>query len=218
MVIGSRQILHTARLLLAAALLQFAVAPAWAGELRIKLVDPKGRPIADAVVSLRPQNGPVPRPSPRSGSRISQKDMQFHPFVTVVPVGSTVSFPNLDPFRHHVYSFSPTKRFELKLFARDETRSITLDKAGIVAIGCNIHDNMSAFIFVTDTPWTVLTGPDGTALFRDTPGGVYSLQAWHPFLRAPGETLSVARQGGPDRAETITVRLRSPPMQGMGGY
>lgn len=218
MVIGLRQILRTARLLLAAILLQFALVPAWAGELRIKLVDPYGRPIADAVVTLRPQNAPAPRPIPRSGSRISQQGMQFHPFVTVVPIGSTVSFPNLDPFRHHVYSFSPTKRFELKLFARDETRSITLDKAGIVAVGCNIHDNMSAFIYVTDTPWTARTGPDGTALFRDTPGGSYSLQVWHPFLRAPGETLSVVRQFGPDRAETITARLRSPPMQGMGSY
>jgi len=218
MVIGLQEILRTARVLLAAILIQLALAPASAGTLRIRVVDAAGHPVADAVVALRPQGTPPSRPHPSIGSRITQQGMQFHPFVTVVPVGSTVSFPNLDPFRHHVYSFSPTKRFELKLFARDETRSITFDKGGIVAIGCNIHDNMSAFIYVTDTPWTVRTGSDGTAIFHDTPGGSYSLQAWHPFLRAPGETLSFIRQAGADRAETITVKLRSPPMRGTGGY
>ncbi|HET6942615.1 MAG TPA: methylamine utilization protein, partial [Sphingomicrobium sp.] len=90
------------------------------------------------------------RPSTGGTFSVSQRDMQFHPFVLVVPVGAKVSFPNLDPTRHHVYSFSPAKKFELKLFAKDQSRSVVFDKPGVVALGCNIHDAMTAFIYVAD--------------------------------------------------------------------
>ena len=89
--------------------------------------------------------------------------MQFHPFVLIVPVGAKVSFPNLDPTRHHVYSFSPAKQFELKLFARDQSRSVVFDKPGVVALGCNIHDAMTAFIVVDGQP---LDREDGTQRHR----------------------------------------------------
>lgn len=194
-------------------------ATAWAESLSLRIVDTAGRPVENAVVTLRPATGAAPRPRIEAGYRVNQQDMQFHPFVSVVPTGASVAFPNFDPFRHHVYSFSPAKRFELKLFAKDQTRRITFEKPGIVAIGCNIHDAMSAYIFVTDTAWTARSLANGSVRFDDAPGGDFVLQLWHPYLRAPGSVLSLAYKAGrSDRTETIRVSLRSPPMHKMGGY
>jgi plastocyanin len=197
----------------------FGGQPVLAAGLSVRLLDAAGRPVSDAVVTLKPAAGRAPAPRPAADYKVNQQNTQFHPFVTIVPAGATVAFPNLDPFRHHVYSFSPAKRFELKLFARDQTRSVTFEQPGIVAIGCNIHDTMSAYIFVTDTVWTTRSPASGTVRFGDTPDGDYVLQVWHPYLRAPGGQL-VRRLsgGGADRSETIVVQLRPPPMHRMGGY
>lgn len=206
-------------LLPAALLLLIAAQPAAAAPLTVRVVDGAGHPIRDAVVTLRPVQGAAPRPALAGGYRISQQNTQFQPFVSVIPVGATVAFPNLDPFRHHVYSFSPARIFELRLFAKDQTRSVTFDRAGIVAIGCNIHDSMSAFIFVTDTSWALETTASGAVTFRDTPTVPYIVQVWHPFLRAPGNQTS--RQRGPaadEATETFTVTLRAPPKHPMSGY
>ena len=109
---------------------------------------------------------------------------------SVVPVGANVSFPNRDATKHHVYSFSPAKRFELKLFARDQSRSVRFDKPGVVALGCNIHDSMSAFIVVTDSPWTARTDGKGVVQFANAPNAAARLSVWHPYLRAPGNVLA----------------------------
>src|SRR6478609_11252751 len=116
-----------------------SAAPLCAAPLTVRVTDAGGQPVENAVVTLRPVGAVRPMPVGKSYS-VSQKDLQFHPFVLVIPAGATVSFPNLDPTKHHVYSFSPTKRFELKLFAKDQSRSVQFDRAGIVALGCNIHD------------------------------------------------------------------------------
>ncbi len=164
-------------------------APARAGELAVTLTTTSGKPIADAVVMARPQG------AARSGARfpwayrMAQKDMRFDPFVLIVPVGAEVAFPNLDPFRHHVYSFSPARIFELKLYGRDETRRVRFDRAGVVAIGCNIHDDMSAFIRVVDTPFAARTGVSGSAVLRDLPAGPVQVTVWHPYLKGPGGEL-----------------------------
>ncbi len=209
----------TVRSLLLALLIAAAVNPAAAAVLSIKVVTPEGRPVADAVVTLKPVDGPATPPKVGRGYRVDQKDIQFHPFVSVVPVGAEVSFPNLDPTKHHVYSFSPAKRFELKLFAKDQSRSVVFDKSGVVSIGCNIHDQMSAYIFVTDTAWTAKTDASGVVTFRDAPARAVTAAVWHPSLRAPGGVMS--RQLTPGAApttETFTARLRPPPVHGMSAY
>ena len=137
-------------------------AQASAAPLTVRVVDSKGHPVRDAVVTLRP-NGASARPSAAGRFSVSQKDMQFHPFVLVVPVGAKVSFPNLDPTRHHVYSFSPAKKFELKLFAKDQSRSVVIDKPRVVALGGNKHDVKTALIVVTDSRWRSKTGANGIA-------------------------------------------------------
>jgi plastocyanin len=185
-------------------------APLAAAPLSVRVVDASGHPVRDAVVTLYP-SGSVARP-PRPGGRfvVSQKDLQFHPFLSIVPVGADVSFPNFDPTKHHVYSFSPAKRFELKLFAKDQSRTVHFDKAGVVALGCNIHDGMSAFIVVTDSAWTARTNALGVAAFASAPNVSGRVTVWHPYLRAPGGLLQQAVTPM-QRSAAFSVRLRLPP-------
>jgi plastocyanin len=199
-------------LALASAATALAAAP-----LSVRVIDASGRPVRDAVVTLYP-GGNEARPA-RAGGRfvVSQKDLQFHPFLTVVPVGADVSFPNLDPTKHHVYSFSPAKRFELKLFAKDQSRTVHFDRAGVVALGCNIHDQMAAFIYVTDSAWTARTNGQGLAVFADAPNAPGRLVLWHPYVRAPGGQIQQAI-GPAQRKASFQVRLRPPPAMPMQDY
>ena len=185
-------------------------APLAAAPLAVRVVDASGRPVRDAVVTLYPAGNAARAPRASGHFVVSQKNIQFHPFLTIVPVGADVSFPNFDPTKHHVYSFSPAKRFELKLFARDQSRTVHFEKAGVVALGCNIHDQMSAFIVVTDSAWTARTNAQGMAVFVDAPNAPARLTAWHPYLRAPGGSLQQSIGPG-QRSATFSVRLRPPP-------
>ena len=204
-------------LILAACLL--CAMPLKAGVLTVRVTDEAGRPVRDAVVIVRPVGRPAPAPRQIAGIKVEQRDLQFHPFVTVVPVGTNVSFPNFDKTRHHVYSFSPAKKFELKLFASEQSRSVTFDKAGLVAVGCNIHDQMSAFLYVTDSAWTAKSEARGAVAFGDAPAGPVTVSVFHPYLRAPGNivsrTLSLGAAGG---ATTIALKLRAPPPAMSHGY
>ena len=190
--------------------------PLAAAPLNVRVVDASGRPVRDAVVTLYPAGSA--RPAHASGRYVvAQQNLQFRPFLTVVPVGADVSFPNLDPTKHHVYSFSTAKRFELKLFAKDQSRTVHFDRPGVVALGCNIHDQMSAFIFVTDTGWTARTNAQGIASFADAPNAPARVAVWHPYLKAPGGQVqqSIAAT---QRNLGFQVRLRPPPAMAMTDY
>lgn len=185
-------------------------APLAAAPLSVRVVDAAGRPVRDAVVALYPAGSAARAPHPSGRYIVSQKDLQFHPFLTIVPVGAAVSFPNLDPTKHHVYSFSLAKRFELKLFAKDQSRTVQFDKPGVVALGCNIHDQMSAFIVVADSLWTARTNAQGMAVFADAPNSPGRLTAWHPYLRGPGGAVQQSVGAG-QRSASFNIRLRPPP-------
>lgn len=197
------------RNLLCALAVAGAATPLAATPLNVRVVDASGRPVRDAVVTLYPAGSAL---AAHSAGRyvVAQQNLQFRPFLTVVPVGADVSFPNLDPTKHHVYSFSAAKRFELKLFAKDQSRTVHFDKPGVVALGCNIHDQMSAFIFVTDTGWTARTNAQGIASFADAPNAPTRVAVWHPYLKAPGGQVqqSIAAT---QRNLGFRVRLRPPP-------
>ena len=188
-----------------------AASPAAAADLTVSLKTPSGQPVRDAVVTFVPSSG---APAPPSGGHyeMAQQDIQFHPFVLIVPVGADVTFPNHDKVRHHVYSFSPVKRFELKLYGREEARSIHFDKAGVVPLGCNIHDRMSAFIDVVDTPYAARSDESGVVTLKGLPAGAGALTVWQPYLKAPRNsqtrTVGLAPQG--DR-EAFVLDLRDPP-------
>jgi plastocyanin len=184
--------------------------PAAALGLTVYVRGPGNVPIRDAVVTVHLVGRATPGPQGGSDYTVDQKDLQFHPFVLVVPVGSDISFPNLDPVRHHVYSFSPAKKFELRLYAREQNRSVHFDKAGIVALGCNIHDQMTAFIDVVDTVWAVRTDGTGNAVFNGIPPGQISVEVWHPYLRAPNNSVSHAVTAAAGTTDTVNVTLRPP--------
>jgi len=192
-------------------------APLAAAPLAVRVVDSSGRPVRDAVVTFYP-SGSAAR-APRGGGRftISQQKLQFHPFLSIVPVGADVSFPNLDPTKHHVYSFSSAKKFELKLFAKDQSRTVHFDRTGVIALGCNIHDAMSAFIVVTDSVWTARTNGQGVVAFANAPNAPGRVTVWHPYLRAPG---GAVQQGiaAAQRSATFSIRLRPPPPMSMPDY
>ena len=157
------------------------VAGAAAATVTATVTDKAGRPLPGAVVTLEPSGAKL-AVKPLNGVEISQKAKAFIPDVTVVTVGTPVTFPNLDTVRHHVYSFSPAKTFELKLYAGTPSAPVVFDKAGIAVIGCNIHDQMAAWVVVVDTPYYARTAANGTVRLEGVGAGSYRLRAWHSSL------------------------------------
>ena len=123
----------------------------------------------------------------------------------IVPVGATVGFPNRDKVRHHVYSFSKPRKFDLRLYGREDTRSVIFDKPGVVSLGCNIHDLMSGFVFVTATPFAAQVGATGRVAWGDVPAGPAVMRVWHPSIRAPGNSLSRPIAVGPAGYQTTVT-------------
>lgn len=174
---------------------------AHAGEVTFKVTDAAGHPVENAVVlSAAPGKSSVP-----GKFEMRQENLAFDPYLLVVPVGAEVTFPNLDRVRHHVYSFSKGNRFELKLYGKEEARSITFENAGIVAIGCNIHDEMVAYIRVVDSAAYGKTNAKGEVTLSLSTAGKVSV--WHPD--AMGREVSVE---APATAKTpVEVSLKMKP-------
>ena len=116
----------------------------------------RGSAVRDAVVYAVPEGRPFPLP--RKTAVMDQKNRMFIPHVLAVQTGTAVRFPNSDDIRHHVYSFSPAKPFQLPLYKGTPANPVVFDAPGVVTLGCNIHDQMSAFIVVVDTPYFERTG------------------------------------------------------------
>lgn len=161
-----------------------------ASELTVQVTDAKGKLLKDAVVYLVGENVGPTKNAPIVD--ISQKRKKFNPLVTAIQVGTSVNFPNLDRVRHHVYSFSPAKKFELKLYSGVSTTPVSFDQAGTVVLGCNIHDNMLAFIYIVDTPYFALTDANGVAIFSDIAEGSYAAKVWHYALQKENSPLTQA--------------------------
>jgi plastocyanin len=179
-------------------------APAAAAPVAITVNGPTGAPLAGAVVTIEVPGRAAP--TPRGSYMVEQRDIQFQPRVLIVPVGATVGFPNRDKVRHHVYSFSKPKKFDIRLYGREESRTVVFDKPGVVALGCNIHDLMSGFVFVTATPFAAQANAAGKVAWGDVPVGQAVLRVWHPSIRAPGNTLSrPVAVGAAGYATTVTI-------------
>ena len=165
---------------------------AHAATVTIDVRDAAGRPMADSVVMIdtpKKPAGPIKFQWPLV---MAQQKIMFTPHVLIVPLGGSVSFPNRDRVRHHVYSVSAAKKFDLKLYGQDETRSVVFDRIGLVALGCNIHDAMSAFIYVVDTPYAAVTNAQGRVVIANVPAGSVTVRLWNPAIRAPGNLLTQA--------------------------
>jgi plastocyanin len=184
-------------------------AAAFAGNIDARVTGEDGKAIAAAVVYALPSAGAVPPPSGAPALMI-QENQEFMPFVLPIQVGGSVEFPNRDSFRHHVYSFSPAKPFELRLFGGNEKQVVTFDKEGTVALGCNIHDNMLAYIYVVNTPYFATTDAEGKAALGGLPAGAYVVKTWHPNQKAnspdAGQPVTVAADGTAEITSTVSLK------------
>lgn len=174
-----------------------------------------GAPLSNAVVSLLSSAGTATeRPSE---SKMDQLDFQFEPHVLAVRVGTMVRFPNSDHARHHVYSFSPAKVFELPLYSGQPANPILFDKPGVVELGCNIHDWMLGYVVVVDTPYFGVTGKDGKVQMQ-LPRGQYKLQVWHEWQKEgqarTGRRLLQVSSASAEEHMDIEIVPKSPPKKG----
>ena len=196
----------------AAFFLAIPLLAAWSAQaatLAVTVNDARGAPLADAVAWAMPRT-PLPARS-RPGAAVEQIDKIFVPLVTPVQVGTLVQFPNRDEIRHHVYSFSPAKIFELKLYAGTPVAPVLFDKPGEVVLGCNIHDHMIAYIYVVDTPWFAKANKEGFARIENVPGGEYDLHARHYAQAAQPAPVNVRLRGDETSQASFTVGRRPMP-------
>jgi len=194
------------------------------GDLEAIVKDEHGKPVADAVVSLTSAAAATPRRA--SPAIMDQQNKEFVPLVLPVAAGTSVTFPNRDNIRHHVYSFSASKRFELPLYIGTPAAPVVFDKPGAVVLGCNIHDWMVGYVYVLPTPYFAKTAEDGKASIGDVPPGAYEARVWHPRLRTETEkTATPVKLAAGERGQVsfvITLKpdrrpIRRPTYEGAQG-
>jgi len=180
-----------------------------AAELLASVRDQKGRPVSDAVVLAIPLDRKAFDVVKPNRHVVDQVNKEFVPYIRVIFAGTSVSFPNKDNIRHHVYSFSPAKKFELSLYSGVTAPPVLFDKTGVVVLGCNIHDWMLGYIYVADTPFFAKTEREGQAVVENLPPGDYLVRLWHPDLEKD-EQSTIQRVSVTDKAANIswTVALK----------
>ena len=151
-----------------------------AATIDVQVATAGGAAVSDAVVYAIP-DGPQP-PIGHKVATMDQKDRTFVPHVLPIQTGTWVEFPNSDNIRHQVYSLSPAKRFQLPLYKGKLAFPIQFSTAGAVLLGCNIHDQMSAWIVIVDTPYFAKV-EGGKTTIADLPAGAYTLHVWYPQMR-----------------------------------
>lgn len=190
------------RPLVLAALLPAPVAAALAAPVTVQLLGAQGQPLAGAAVAVEVR-GRTGKTS-TAQAEIGQRERQFTPQLLVVQTGTAVSFPNFDTVRHHVYSISPTKVIDIKLYSGTPAEPVVFDKPGVAALGCNIHDRMSAHVIVVDTPTFAVTDAQGRARF-DLPPGAHAVKAWRPGQRSA--TLQALKLDVPAAGGALSLTL-----------
>ena len=183
--------------------------PVLAAPVNFLLTDAQNRPVQGVVISFA---GADLLPDPSAATEIAQAGREFTPPVLAVRTGTAVSFPNRDSVRHHVYSFSAPKRFELRLYKGTPSKPIVFDQPGVVVLGCNIHDWMVGYVYVTNDPRFAVSDAQGR-LSLDLPPGQYPMTFWHPanpdMLPQARGTLTVSTTGV---QEDIQLDFVAPPL------
>ena len=212
------------RLVIAAFYLVFFES-AMAADLTATVKDHEGRAIEDAVVLAVAHTNTAMPPTKPTDAVVDQIDKEFVPYVKPVLVGSLVHFPNKDNIRHHVYSFSPAKRFDLPLYSGTSAPPVLFDKPCVVILGCNVHDWMISYVYVADTPYFAKTAKDGKALIKNVPAGHYTIRVWHPRMEGTEDATNqplVVASAGAEVAWQIKlkpdVRFRRAPIPGASVY
>jgi plastocyanin len=172
--------------------------------------DQTGQPLLDAVIVATPVSGLPPTPlSVPAGVVLDQHNREFIPHVLVVRAGTEVSFPNHDNTRHHVYSFSAAKRFEIKLYKNMPPNPIRFDMPGIAVLGCNIHDWMLGYVYVSASPYFTKTDSAGRWSL-ELPAQAYTISFWHPDMAQSemliSQPLTVLEQQNHAVQQSLTVK------------
>jgi plastocyanin len=156
------------------------------------------------VVILEPdKSASKPSPKPPVTETLNQQGARFEPDLIVVPTGSTVEFPNLDPIFHNVFSLSKVQPFDLGYYPEGQSRAVKFNSPGVVQVYCHIHANMYAAIVVTASPWFQKPSPDGSFSFSNVPAGRYRLTAWHKIAGLHKVNVEVPETGAVD----VTIRV-----------
>jgi plastocyanin len=161
-----------------------------AADLSTTVVDRNGHGVGQVVVTVDPVVPSTASMPAHHPAVMDQKALAFVPLVLVVGTGSSVEFPNNDLVSHQVYSFSAAKHFQLPLYKGERHPPITFDQPGLVVLGCNIHDSMIGYIYVTSARYFGTTEADGTVLLKALPAGDYRVDIWSPYITDPPTALS----------------------------
>jgi plastocyanin len=198
------------RVACALAVLLFAPFQAVAARLELRLVSVDGAGIAGTVVVLRSTDLNRSPAAPVKGV-MDQQSREFVPHVLIVPVNSRVTFPNSDSVSHQIYSFSPAKKFQFPLYRGSPNPPVDFDHVGVVTLGCNIHDQMRAYVFVVDGQYYGRTDARGVWSAADVEPGEYTVQVWHPLAREmrPIVEQKIRATDAPS-GTTLTLRVAAP--------
>lgn len=179
---------------------------AGASPVNVQVLDLAGKPVADAVVFADAAPGTQPPASAsQKQAEIEQRGLKFLPLVSVIQTGSRVSFPNNDKVKHHIYSFSPAKKFDQKLYSGAAAGVQVFDKPGTVVLGCNIHDRMVAYVKVLDTPIFAKTDASGNAHLELPATGKFVVKVWHYNAKTDAQA-----EQAPAAAMTFKLAMKPP--------
>jgi plastocyanin len=193
-----------------------------AGTVQVTVTGADGKPAANAVVLVRPSTAWTPRPAPPVAV-VTQQDIRYEPFVTVVPQGGSVRFVNRDAYDHHVRSLAggplgsvaPAKQIDIRMgparSGKDSSADIVLDQPGAIVLGCHLHGSMRGHVFVSDTPWSAVSDAAGRVRIEGVPDGAAELRVWHPdqLTDQTSQALQVAAATAAESKLNFTPRTRA---------
>ncbi len=172
--------------------LMFIATSSFGSDIDVFVVDRDGRPVVDVAVYAMKLNGKTNLPAATASAVMDQRDMQFVPHLLVVQTRTPIEFPNSDPFAHHVYSFSHPNKFILPMYKGQQHPPVTFEYAGVVSIGCNIHDHMLGYILVVDSTAFTKTDENGHASLSLDSSEQYAIKIWSPRIRDNDEFLTTS--------------------------
>ena len=195
---------------------------AQAGTVQVSVTGADGKPAANVVVQVRPTAAWTPRPAPPVAV-VTQQDLRYEPFVTVVPRGGSVRFVNRDAYDHHVRSLAggplgsvaPAKQIDIRMgpakSGQDTSSDVVLDQSGAIVLGCHLHGSMRGHVFVADTPWSAVSDAAGRVRIEGVPDGAAELRVWHPdqLTEQAAQTLQVTAASNAEAKLNLTPRTRA---------
>jgi plastocyanin len=207
---------------LIAAVLTLCSHVANAGTVQVTVTGADGKPAANAVVQVRPSTPWTPRPAPPVAV-VTQQDIRYEPFVTVVPLGGSVRFVNRDAYDHHVRSLAggplgsvaPAKQIDIRMGpargGKDSSADVVLDQAGAIVLGCHLHGSMRGHVFVAESPWSAVSDAAGRVRIDGVPDGAAELRVWHPdqLIDQASQPLQVGAASSADAKLNFTPRTRA---------